>query len=107
GGLPHATRAGEQVAMGDATARHGAAQRGPDVVLDEQVREPFGTIFASESDHLRAILMRSGECGVRNFRVSFVRHDLELTLRIPHSPLRIAVEMPQAPRSVIRSRLAL
>ncbi len=32
--------------------------------------------------------VRSGECGVRNLKVSVVANDLALKLRIPHSALR-------------------
>jgi len=33
--------------------------------------------------------MRNVECGMRNITVGFVRHDLALLFRIPHSEFRI------------------
>src|SRR6266566_3923899 len=65
GGLPDAARAGEQVAVGDAIARHGAAQRGAHVLLDDQVGELLRTVLASQSDHTSEP-NQSAECGVRN-----------------------------------------
>src|SRR5207245_10510843 len=92
-GLPHPAWTREQVSMGHATARHGAAQRRRDVILGDQVGELLGAVFAGKGDHrVNLTKVRSAECGVRSITGSVVRHELALPLRIPHSPLRIAVE---------------
>ena len=48
GGLPHAARTRQQVAMPHAAARDGSAQHGGDVILHQQVGELLGTIASGE-----------------------------------------------------------
>ena len=77
-GLPYAAGSGEEVPMRRATARHGAAERGGHVILDDQLGELARTVFASERDHLNA------ECEMRNAESNGRR-----PLRTPHSALQL------------------
>ena len=58
-GLAHTARAGEEIAVRRPAARHGPAQGGGHVILDEEIGELLGTILAGEGDHHKA------ECGMR------------------------------------------
>jgi len=46
----------EQVSVRDAPLRHGAPQRGRDVVLDDEIGELFGTVLPSQSNHWENLL---------------------------------------------------
>src|SRR4029077_9761724 len=46
GGLAYAPRPREEIPVGHALARHGAAQGGTDVLLDDEIGELLRTVFA-------------------------------------------------------------
>lgn len=84
--------------MAHATLGHGAAERGRDVILHQEIGETLGAVFAGESDQGRA----DGVDGVDG-RTEGVRRTVP-TVR-PSSPSNSGV--PQAPRSCTGHRLAL
>jgi len=49
--------------MGDAATGHGAAQRGGDMRLHDQVGKPLGAVFAGKGDHGE---QSNAEVGTRN-----------------------------------------
>ena len=51
GRFPNAARPGKQVAVRDPPLTDGAAQRHGDVVLDDEIGELLGAVFAGESNH--------------------------------------------------------
>ena len=63
GRLPHAARTGEQVAVRHAARRHGAPERGRDVVLDDEVGELLGAVFAGQGNHWLESNRRARSCG--------------------------------------------